>query len=415
MINTNNKKRIVYLTYDGLTDSLGQSQIIPYLKGLSKLNNRITIISAEKNEVFLRKREKIKSALDQSNIAWIPIKYTKKPPVLSTLKDIYKFSIELKKIYKNEGFDIVHCRSYVTSIVGLKFKKRYGVKFIFDMRGFWADERIDGNIWSFSNPLFRLVYKYFKNKEKEFLANADHVVSLTNNAIETINSNFGVKVLDARYSVIPCCADLDHFKKTEKSEIDRATWREKLGIEQDTFVLTYLGSLGTWYLTEEMVKFFKILVTKFCPNSVFLVVTHDNIEIIHKSVIKHQMPLDLIKTTHTDRGQLPEILTVSDAAVSFIKPSFSKKASSPTKLAELFGLGIPVFSNIGVGDIEEYYKPIQSLIVKDFKYETLYSVWNSYFSSEKINEKTLVDIAHKYFSLNLGVERYNNIYKSINN
>lgn len=123
MINTNNGKRIVYLTYDGLTDSLGQSQIIPYLKELSKLNNKITIISAEKNEAFLRKREEIQSYLEQNNITWIPIKYTKKPPVLSTINDIYKFAKELKKIYINEGFDIVHCRSYITSIVGLKFKK----------------------------------------------------------------------------------------------------------------------------------------------------------------------------------------------------------------------------------------------------------------------------------------------------
>ncbi|HPW66788.1 MAG TPA: glycosyltransferase [Salinivirgaceae bacterium] len=412
-INANNRKRIVYLTYDGLTDSLGQSQIIPYLKGLSKLNNKITIVSAEKNEAFLRKSEEIKSILDQNKIAWIPIKYTKKPPVLSTVNDIYKLSKKLKKIYKNEGFDIVHCRSYITSIVGLKFKKRYGVKFIFDMRGFWADERIDGNIWNLSNPLYRLVYKYFKNKEKEFIENADHVVSLTNTAIKTINSDFGVKILNTRYSVIPCCADLDHFQKTDKSKTDRDTWRKKLGIEQDTFVLTYLGSLGTWYLTEEMVIFFKILVTKFCPNSVFLVVTHDNIEIIHKSAIKHQLPLDLIKTIHADRSQLPEILSVSDVAVSFIKPSFSKKASSPTKLAELFGLGIPVFSNIGVGDIEDYYRPVKSLIVKDFEHETLYNVWNSYFSSGKVDEKTLVDIAHKYFSLNLGVERYNKIYHNL--
>ena len=110
---------------------------------------------------------------------------------------------------------------------------------------------------------------------------------------------------------------------------------------------------------------------------------------------------------------MPEILSVSDAAVSFIKPSFSKKASSPTKLAELFGLGIPVFSNIGVGDIEEYYRTIKSLIVKDFEYETLYDVWDNYFSSGKVDEKVLVDIAHKYFSLNLGVERYNNIYRSL--
>ena len=66
MINTNGK-RIVYLTYDGLTDSLGQSQIIPYLKELSKLNNKITIISAERMRLFKKKRGDT-IYLEQNNI-----------------------------------------------------------------------------------------------------------------------------------------------------------------------------------------------------------------------------------------------------------------------------------------------------------------------------------------------------------
>jgi len=43
---------------------------------------------------------------------------------------------------------------------------------------------------------------------------------------------------------------------------------------------------------------------------------------------------------------------LSNASLFFIKPVWSKKASSPTKLAELMGLGIPVFSNSGVGDVD---------------------------------------------------------------
>ena len=43
--------KTLYLSYDGLTDPLGQSQILPYLKELS-INTEIHIISSEKKENF---------------------------------------------------------------------------------------------------------------------------------------------------------------------------------------------------------------------------------------------------------------------------------------------------------------------------------------------------------------------------
>lgn len=43
---------VLYLSYDGMTDQLGQSQVIPYLQGLSKEGYSFTLISFEKPERF---------------------------------------------------------------------------------------------------------------------------------------------------------------------------------------------------------------------------------------------------------------------------------------------------------------------------------------------------------------------------
>lgn len=40
--------KILYLTYDGLSDPLGQSQVIPYIVGLSKRGHKIVVLSSEK-------------------------------------------------------------------------------------------------------------------------------------------------------------------------------------------------------------------------------------------------------------------------------------------------------------------------------------------------------------------------------
>jgi len=98
-----------------------------------------------------------------------PIFYTKKPAVFSTVYDYWKLKLKANFLYKTEKFKLVHCRSYIPSMIGLRMQEKYNVKFLFDMRGFWADERVDGGLWDLDKIIYRQVYKFFKSKEKAFL------------------------------------------------------------------------------------------------------------------------------------------------------------------------------------------------------------------------------------------------------
>ena len=142
------KNRVLYISYDGLTDPLGQAQILPYLINLSKLNYEITILSTEKEDNFLKSNECVKKTCDSAGIRWEWIKYTKSPPVLSTISDVVRLRSRAVNLNKKTEFTIVHCRSYISALVGLYMKRKFGTKFLFDMRGFWADERVDGQIWN---------------------------------------------------------------------------------------------------------------------------------------------------------------------------------------------------------------------------------------------------------------------------
>ena len=48
-------KSILYITYDGLLDPLGESQIIPYIKGINNDKNKIYILSFEKKNNYKSK------------------------------------------------------------------------------------------------------------------------------------------------------------------------------------------------------------------------------------------------------------------------------------------------------------------------------------------------------------------------
>ena len=127
---------ILYLSYDGLTDPLGQSQVLPYIIGLTKEGYTFTIISFEKKDRYFLQKEFIEKICFENNIKWVPLFYTKRPPILSTIFDLWKMKRLSLKLHKQESFKLIHCRSYISSIVGLYFKQKHFIPFLFDMRGF---------------------------------------------------------------------------------------------------------------------------------------------------------------------------------------------------------------------------------------------------------------------------------------
>jgi glycosyltransferase involved in cell wall biosynthesis len=403
--------RCLYISYDGMTDSLGQSQVIPYLIGLSKKGFSFTLISCEKEENYTANKEKISKILSDNNIQWIPLNYTKKPPIFSTLYDIYKIKKIAAKLQQEQPFSVVHCRSYIAALVGLQLKKRFGIKFIFDMRGFWANERVDGKIWNLKNPVYKIVYNYFKRKEIEFLETADYTISLTHNAEQEIQSWTSIKNNPIKIQVIPCCVDLDLFNPkmldAQKLQILHST----LPLQKEDFVLLYLGSIGTWYMLDEMMEFFSVLKTKK-PQAKFLFVSKEEHERILITAEKYGVK-DSIVIRPGNREEIPYLIALSNYSIFFILPSYSKKASSPTKQGEIMAMGIPIVCNTKVGDTDKVVKDYNSGILidnfsaKDFA-NAIEKMDNTFFDTSKI-----IQGAYDYFSLEKGIEKYNDVYQSV--
>jgi len=395
-------KKILYISYDGLTDPLGQSQILPYLIGLSKNGYRFSIISAEKPEAFENGREHIQKVCTKNNIDWYPVKYTKSPAIISTIKDIIIIKKLSLKLHKEKNFYAVHCRSYVPAIIGRKLKQNFGIKFIFDMRGFWADERIDGNVWDLSKPHYKLVYKYFKKKEKQFLQQADAIVSLTHVGKKIMVEDW--KVNKPIY-VIPCAVDTDLFNPKPNNS--------KFKIKNSELVLGYLGSIGTWYMLDEMLDFFKALLKKY-PNSKFKFITTEKPETILNKAISRGIDIEYIEISAAKREDVPKELAKIDLGIFFIKPLFSKSASSPVKQGEFMSMGIPVIANSGVGDTDVIINKYNSgILVSEFTEENYFKAIEKIEGLLNKPKNNLIKGTNAYFSLIKGVDSYFNLYKSI--
>lgn len=342
------QKKVLYITYDGLTDPLGQSQILPYLKGLSGYGYQFTILSFEKKERLEKERPIIEQLTRESGIDWIPMPFTSKPPLLSKFYDALQMRRKAKFLQEKIKFDMIHCRSYIAADVGLYLKKKFGTKFFFDMRGFWADEKKDGS-WNVNNPVFSRVYKYYKKREAEYLQNADYIISLTEAGKKEMMTWPSFRQ-DVPVSVIPCCADMVHFSLTDANQKFRG--REALGIAADALVISYLGSVGTWYMLDEMLLFFKKLKEHYSVAK-FLFITHSPRALVDQRINDFGLSLDDFIITEAARKEVPVMMKASDINISFIKPVYSKLSSSPTKLGEVLSMGIPVIVNSGVGDVKQ--------------------------------------------------------------
>jgi len=393
-----------------MTDPLGQSQVIPYLRELTKLGFRFTLLSVEKSDRMATNGEHVKQVLASAGIKWETLRFTSTPPVLSKLYDQIQLNAKASQLHKRDKYDLIHCRSYVAAEAGLKLFKRFNVPFLFDMRGFWVDERVDSGLWKLSNPLYKWVYKIYKRKEKEYFAKSTHIISLTNKGKEELVKNY--RVVADKISVIPCCADLQHFDYRLITEEQKQQVRSKLNIDSSKKVLTYLGSLGGWYMTNEMLDFFAVLKVKI-PDAIFLFITHDKPAGIIKIAADRGISTEYIRVQAAARNDVPLYLSISDWSIFFIKDVYSKKASSPTKQGEIMAMGIPIICN-DIGDTGSIVSESGVGLVNQKFDEINYSEITSQMKELlQIDKKLIRQAAEKYYDLHSGVITYNNVYQQI--
>lgn len=395
------------MTIDGLTDPLGSSQILPYLGGLSK-DYELHIITLEKEDKYELNKHKIEETIKSFGIMWYPLFFKSRVPVLSQYKNFKALKKKALEVAAEFKPSVIHCRSLVPAIIGKKIKKKHGGKLLFDMRGFWADERVEGEIWNTKNPVFANLYSSLKKKEKELFQTADSVVSLTNKAKDFILKEYAK---DQHITVIPCCVDTDKFSYPRNQD-KLVSLRKQYQLADKAFVLLYLGSLGTRYELHEMLRFFKAIQAER-SDAIFLIVTNSPTVNIHESAVSLNINESALRITSAAAEDVPDYIAVSSASLFFIKTGFSGKAVSPTKQAEALIMGIPIVSNPGIGDTDTFIRDNQlGIVVNDYSDTSLSTAAKELLATNYPKDE-LRKFAQDHLSLKNGVESYREVYLNL--
>jgi glycosyltransferase involved in cell wall biosynthesis len=397
--------RVLYLTYDGLTDPLGESQVLPYLERLAVRGHKITIISCEKPQARAVRGAAVAAQCAAAGIEWHPLRYRKRPPVLSTLIDLAGMRQTARALHRAQSFDLIHCRSYLPGLIGLEMKQRTGVRFLFDMRGFWIDERFERGIWDSGSPIFGVIAGWLRKRERVMFDESDAVVSLTNAAREALGRRGGAEWVE-KTSVVPCCADLAHFDP--RGGAMRRSGRALLGIGEDAPVALFLGSLGGAYPLEPVANFFKRWSAGRNDARLLAVTRHAEAEVRSDPALAALGRRLVVRAG--ERKEMPALIAAADVGLSFILPSSCAVASSPTKVGEMLAMGVPVVANAGVGDISLIMSEQNAgALLPDLSSASIKAAADT-MNAVNGRESERRAVAERWFSLESGVATYDRLY-----
>ena len=405
-------RRVLFISYNGMLDPLGQSQVIPYLRELAKKGVRFTLLSFERPRAFTPEGsaqcEQLRQHLAAQDIEWHWLPYHQRPSIPATIYDVLAGYRKAGRFVRRNQIELVHARGHIPATIALGLKKRFGTKMIFDVRGLMAEEYVDAEHWREGGIPYRLT----KATERRILAATDAVVTLTERIWPIIREWEGLRGRSVPHEVIPCCVDLSLFKFSEE---ERARRRAELGLG-DRFTMVYSGSLDGWYLTEKMADFFASFLQRR-PDAHLLWLTTGS----------HDRVRELMRNRNVENGNfsvlsiaspaVPSYLAAADAGLAFIKRCVSKIASSPTKNGEYLACGLPLIINEGIGDSDA--------LIDDWKAGVLIENFtdDEYAEAGRIIERMVSEpevrksarwVAEQLFDLNaVGAERYARLYEKV--
>ena len=403
--------RALYISHNGMLEGLGRSQVLPYLRGLARRGITVELLSYELEDADRDELGSLASAVERAGIRWTPLVRRRDTRLVVKVAESMRGTMHALLAAFARKPDIVHGRSYLpTAVADVVASIVPGARLLFDCRGLLGDENVDAGHWTRDRLEYRLVKRY----ETRAFARSDGVVFLTH-ALERWVRDEHLLGSRTRVEVIPCCVDLDTFQFDGGA---RKRIRRELGIE-DRLVVAYSGSLGSWYREREIAAFASAVKRRSSRPVSFLLLTPSPPDELLGMLESNGFQRSELVFRRVRPSEMPAHLSAADIGVSFIKSCFSKKASSPTKVAEYLACGLPVVLNGDIGDQAELAVETESCVVLDDLGET--ALDGAATRAIALAERPLAErvercrrTARARFDLEgVGVARYERLYRAL--
>lgn len=325
--------KAVFVSYNGVLDSLGQSQILPYLKEMRKDGHDIILVTFERssNPSTLQEACELRESLRRIGIRWLWLRYHKYPAVLSTIWDVVcglALVFALTLVYAPA---VLHARSQVAAAMTWPVARLLRKRFVFDLRGQMAYEYADGGTWAQDGLLYRLV----ERAERRFIRDADGLVVLTRQLARDV-----APLASCSPVVIPTCVDLELFAAPSADSLSASP------------MMVYCGSLGARYALDLLVLCY-VEAARSMDGLEMLILTHSDPSQIHEALQGSGVDPSGYQVIRARHREIPQYLRQARFGVLLLRGDRSLRGACPTKVGEYLAAGLPVLSSSGIGDCTE--------------------------------------------------------------
>jgi len=347
-------KSLLYVTLieDPINNGIQNSQVVSVLKGIAKVGYRVALFTAPSKKLFSNHAaEKIKEHRVKIDDAGIKFYCTPIPVLTNASLRFYLipwlilFTLPpvLFAVWKQKA-EVIHCRSYPASLIGMLVKMLTGKKFIFDMRGVYPEEG------EFLFPNWNregLNFKTWKWIEKRMLISADHVVVVSDYFKFHVLKEYPAlaKSIDKKISVILCGVSPESIAQGEP--------KKKSLHKHNHIRLVYSGTLDGWTSPELLAETYRqILKNNTKHNFVLNIYTTSNHELIQKALLIAGIQSNQYAIQRLKSDEVATKLIENDIGILVREKTIVNEVSFPVKLGEYLAAGLPVVINsalVGAG------------------------------------------------------------------
>ena len=375
-------RKVNHYSLDGLLSAIGYSQIVRPAIALASKGFKIQLVSLEQ----LGGARQLAVELSQAGIGWFYERFEPGGSPKVYARNVAKLSALALRADKP---DVAWIRGFPAAPVGVMLSLR-GVPFVYDIRGFWVDQRAASDAWP------RAAVTAARALEALYYRRAAAAVSLTQLGADDIaRGRFGSWRKGKPAVVIPTCVDYDAFTSRTKS----------IGLR-----VGFVGSVNADYCVDESIALFAAL-QKIRPDARLICVSAQHAQL---KALAEKAGISNIEAFSANHRDMPAIMSTLDWGLLLLKESDVKRASMPTKLAEFFAAGVrPVHygcnselaewvaktgSGFTLGSLSELPAAAERMATTPFDTEAVAKARS---------------IAEAHFSLRAGVDRYARLFASL--
>jgi len=367
---------LTYVTIDSLSEGVGSSQITPLISRLSKSGLKINLISYEK----VNPNSELVAYFKSIGVEW-NFRNFGSNGLMGGVARLNNLRQEIPKT------NLIHARSDIPAVSAIASRQ---APVLWDVRSLWADQKVMIQ----KNLVNKTLYGIYRGLESIAASRSIGMSTLTSAVVPILEQRH--KRLPLLRTVVPTAVDLDFFK------LNPMMPPKAQALFSGTYNEYYDLDLSRLFM-EEFRKHIMVETHWARP-------AESN---------KFHIGVGESKVFPSTQAGMAELIPNYSFGISVCKMNAgpSLTAAMPTKIGEFLACGRPIVVNRGLGDMDQFLEEFDAGVILDGTSTNLVESAEKLASllSDSETPDRCRALAEKYFSMDVGANKYLNLYSRILN